>query len=63
VATDHSPCPPEMKRLEEAKLSNGLGRISSLSLALPDVTEAVARGFTLADIARWMGKGPRGLLV
>jgi allantoinase len=62
VATDHSPCPPEMKRLDERSFRAAWGGISSLSLALPVMwTEAVARGFTLADIARWMAEGPARL--
>ena len=62
VATDHSPCPPEMKRLSEANFQTAWGGIAGLSLALPVMwTEASARGFTLADIARWMAEGPARL--
>ncbi len=62
VATDHSPCPPEMKRLDERSFRTAWGGISSLSLALPVMwTEANSRGFTLADIARWMAEGPARL--
>ncbi len=62
VATDHSPCPPEMKRLSERSFRKAWGGIASLSLALPIMwTEASARGFTLADIARWMAEGPARL--
>jgi allantoinase len=62
VATDHSPCPPEMKRLNEHNFRTAWGGIASLSLALPVMwTEAIARGFTLADIARWMAEGPARL--
>ena len=62
VATDHSPCPPEMKRLSERSFRTAWGGISSLSLALPVMwTEASARGFTMADIARWMAEGPARL--
>jgi allantoinase len=62
VATDHSPCPPEMKRLGERNFQTAWGGISSLSLALPVMwTEARGRGFTLADIARWMAEGPARL--
>ncbi len=62
VATDHSPCPPEMKRLDERNFRTAWGGISSLSLALPVLwTEASARGFTLIDIARWMAEGPARL--
>ena len=62
VATDHSPCPPEMKRLDERSFRTAWGGISSLSLALPVMwTEANGRGFTLIDIARWMAEGPARL--
>jgi allantoinase len=62
VATDHSPCPPEMKRLNERSFRTAWGGIASLSLALPVMwTEASARGFTLSDIARWMAEGPARL--
>jgi allantoinase len=62
VATDHSPCPPEMKRLEKSSFRTAWGGISSLPLALPVMwTEAAGRGFTLADIARWMAEAPARL--
>jgi allantoinase len=62
VATDHSPCPPEMKRLGERNFQTAWGGISSLSLVLPVMwTEAGGRGFTLMDIARWMAEGPARL--
>jgi len=62
VATDHSPCPPEMKRLDDRNFGLAWGGIAGLSLALPVMwTEASGRGFTLADIARWMAEGPARL--
>ena len=62
VVTDHSPCPPEMKRLSERNFQTAWGGIAGLSLALPVMwTEASARGFTLTDIARWMAEGPARL--
>jgi allantoinase len=62
VATDHSPCPPAMKRLEEGDFKTAWGGISSLSVALSVMwTEASRRGFTLMDIARWMAEGPARL--
>jgi len=62
VATDHSPCPPEMKRLEEGDFRTAWGGIASLSAALPIMfTEACTRGFALRDIARWMAEGPAKL--
>ena len=62
VATDHSPCPPEMKRLSERTFRTAWGGIAGLSLALAVMwTEASARGFTLTHVARWMAEGPARL--
>ena len=62
VATDHSPCPPAMKCLEEKSFRSAWGGIASLSVALPVMwTEARQRGFTLMDIARWMSREPARL--
>ena len=62
VVTDHSPCPPPMKGLEEGNFRTAWGGISSLSVALPVMwTEASNRGFTLLDIARWMSEKPARL--
>lgn len=62
IATDHSPCPPAMKRLEERNFRTAWGGISGLSLALPVIwTEASRRGFTLMDLARWMSDEPAKL--
>ena len=62
VATDHSPCPPAMKRKEDGRFNVAWGGIASLSTALPVMwTEARDRGFTLRDIARWMSGGPAAL--
>lgn len=62
VVTDHSPCPPELKRLDEGNFQTAWGGIASLSMALPVMyTEAHARGFGLLDIARWMSERPAKL--
>ena len=62
VATDHSPCPPEMKRLAEGNFQTAWGGIASLSIALPLMwTEASRRGFTLLDLTRWMAAEPARL--
>jgi len=65
VATDHSPCPPAMKKLAAGDFRGAWGGIASLQLSLAAVwTEARARGFTVAhvaDIARWMGAAPASL--
>ena len=62
VATDHSPCPPSMKKLGEGNFKTAWGGITSLSVALPVMwTGAQKRGFALSDIARWMAEGPAQL--
>lgn len=62
VATDHSPCPPQMKMLEKGNFQTAWGGIASLSVALPVMwSEASRRGFTLSDIAHWMAEGPARL--
>jgi allantoinase len=62
VVTDHSPCPPAMKRLGESNFRTAWGGIASLSVALPLMwTEASNRGFTLLDLARWMAVAPSRL--
>jgi len=62
VVTDHSPCPPAMKRLAEGNFRTAWGGIASLSVALPLVwTEASRRGVTFLDLARWMAAGPAQL--
>jgi allantoinase len=62
VVTDHSPCLPAMKRLDEGSFKTAWGGIASLSVALPLMwTEASRRGFNLEDIARWMAEEPAKL--
>ena len=62
VATDHSPCPPALKRLAEGRFDLAWGGIASLSVALPVMhTEALRRGYTLYELARWMSERPAGL--
>ncbi len=77
VASDHSPCSPNLKALgpgeagatrmtgEREALGDFVaawGGVSGLQLALSVVwTEASARGHSLVDIARWMSAGPAKL--
>ena len=59
IATDHSPCPPELKQLETGEFSSAWGGIASLSIALPVIwTQARKRGFEIADVCRWMCEQP-----
>ncbi len=62
IATDHSPCLPEMKLPAEGDVLRAWGGIASLELALPAVwTEAQLRGVSLPDLARWMSAAPARL--
>jgi allantoinase len=62
VASDHSPCSPALKKLEQGDFDAAWGGISGLQVALAATwTEARARGFALADVARWMCAAPARL--
>jgi allantoinase len=62
IVTDHSPCPPAMKREDSGRFDLAWGGVASLSLALSAIhTECCRRGFTLDDIVRWMSSAPARL--
>jgi allantoinase len=62
IATDHSPCPPEMKRKDTGDFFAAWGGIASLQLGLSVVwTEARRRGFGIGDVIRWMSAAPAKL--
>ena len=66
VATDHSPCPPSMKRRDEGLWNQAWGGIASLGLALPVMWTALNwRGCNLnvraERVAAWMASGPARL--
>ncbi|MEH1128289.1 allantoinase AllB [Micromonospora sp. CPCC 206061] len=59
VVSDHSPCTPDLKRSDSGDFAAAWGGISSLQLGLSLMwTGAAARGFGLADVARWMAQRP-----
>jgi allantoinase len=59
VVSDHSPSTVDLKRLDTGDFGAAWGGIASLQLGLSAVwTEARRRGFTLADVARWMCQAP-----
>ena len=63
IVSDHSPCTPELKRLDLGDFAEAWGGISSLQLGLSDVwTEARRRGFSLPDVVRWMAERPAQLV-
>ncbi len=62
VVSDHSPCPPALKRRESGDFGTAWGGIASLQLGLPAVwTQARRRGHGLTDVVRWMAAGPAAL--
>ena len=62
VVSDHSPCPPELKRADTGDFGTAWGGISSVQLGLPVLwTAAAARGFSLTDVVGWMASSPARL--
>ena len=62
VVSDHSPCPPELKKRESGDFAQAWGGISSLGLTLAVTwTAASARGFSLEHLTRWMSTAPAKL--
>ncbi|HET8525190.1 MAG TPA: allantoinase AllB, partial [Actinomycetota bacterium] len=59
VVSDHSPSTPDLKA---GSFLDAWGGIASVELGLRAVwTGARARGYSVADVARWMSAGPAGL--
>ena len=62
IVSDHSPCPPDLKRRETGDFLQAWGGISSLQLRLPVVwTEARRRGHTVEKLAEWLAAAPARL--
>lgn len=62
IVSDHSPCPPSMKQRDRGDFFDAWGGISSLQLGLPVVWRgARERGYTPADLSRWMSRTPATL--
>ena len=59
VVSDHSPCTPELKRLDEGDFLSAWGGIASVQLGLPVVWSAAQRrAVPLPEVVRWMTSGP-----
>jgi allantoinase len=62
VASDHSPCPPEMKLPREGDFMRAWGGIASLELSFAATwTGARARGLAAERVVRWMSEAPATL--
>ena len=63
IVTDHSPCPPAMKHLDDGDFGQAWGGIASLQLGLGAVwTAGQPRGATPVDVVRWMSEQPAKLV-
>ena len=63
IVSDHSPCPPEMKRRDEGDFLKAWGGIASLQLRLPVVwTEAHTRGHSIERVVEWTAAAPARLV-
>lgn len=61
IASDHSPCPPELKG--SGDFMKAWGGISSLQFGLPLVwTAARGKGFQPAEVSAWMSSNPAKLV-
>lgn len=62
IASDHSPCLPELKASASGDFAQAWGGIASLQCSLAAVwSEAQPRGFALSDMVRWMCQRPAEL--
>ncbi|HET7226396.1 MAG TPA: allantoinase AllB [Candidatus Eisenbacteria bacterium] len=62
IASDHSPCPPELRRRDAGRFDRAWGGIASLELSLAVVhTGAAARGIGIERIVEWMSAAPARL--
>jgi allantoinase len=65
IASDHSPCPPELKHRESGRFDHAWGGIASLGLGLPVIwtglLERNGPGSGLEWIAKWLAEEPAKL--
>jgi allantoinase len=63
IVSDHSPCPPALKRRAEGDFLAAWGGIASLQLRLPVVwTEAQRRGHAIERVVEWLAAAPARLV-
>jgi allantoinase len=62
IASDHSPAPPVLKRLEDGDFVRAWGGVASLQIGLAAVWSGmVTRGLALDQLGRWMAEAPARL--
>ncbi|MFK8011744.1 MAG: allantoinase AllB [Marinicellaceae bacterium] len=63
IVSDHSPCTPALKRLEEENLWEAWGGISSLQFGLSLIWTAIQkRGYGFSELVEWMCERPARLV-
>jgi allantoinase len=63
IVSDHSPCTPALKRLEEENLWEAWGGISSLQFGLSLIWTAIQkRGYSMKHLVKWMCERPARLV-
>lgn len=63
IVSDHSPCTPALKRLEDHNLWEAWGGISSLQFGLSLIWTAIRkRGYSIVQLVDWMCKRPSYLV-
>ncbi len=63
IVSDHSPCTPALKRLEEHNLWTAWGGISSLQFGLSLIWTAIQkRGYSFSQLVSWMCEKPAKLV-
>src|ERR1700682_3032093 len=62
IVSDHSPCTPALKHLEQGDVERAWGGIASLQFGLPIVwTAARQRGMSLAGVSQLLSAGPASI--
>ena len=57
IVSDHSPCTPQLKKLETGDFDAAWGGIAGLQFSLPVIwTEMQKKGLTLAQLSYWMSE-------
>ena len=63
IVSDHSPCTPALKKLEEQNLWEAWGGISSLQFGLSLIWTAIQkRGYSMDHLVKWMCERPARLV-
>jgi len=59
IVSDHSPCTPQLKKMELGDFHAAWGGIAGLQFSLPVIwTEMSRRGLSVADLSFWMSESP-----